>query len=73
MCNKLNNEKDVNIGKIIRIKSGHRKEFENGIFFDYCDKHGIAHEFSAPKHGKISMVFLLILHFLGAQLVVYYT
>ena len=37
------------IGKIVRIKSEHGKEFENAIFADYCDKHGIAHEFSTPK------------------------
>ena len=45
----MKNEKDVNIEKIIRIRSDHGKEFENGIFFYYCNKHGTAHEFSAPK------------------------
>ena len=49
LCKRLKNEKDVNIGKIIRIRSDHGKEFENGIFSDYCNKHDIAHEFSAPK------------------------
>ena len=49
LCKKLKNEKDVNIGKIIRTKSDHGKEFENGIFVEYCDKHGITHEFFAPK------------------------
>ena len=49
LCKRLKNKKDVNIGKIIRIRSDHGKEFENGIFSDYCNKHGIAHEFSAPK------------------------
>ena len=29
----MKNEKDVNIGKIIRIRSDHGKKFENGIFF----------------------------------------
>ena len=45
----MKNEKDVNIRKIIRIRSDHGKEFENGIFSDYCNKHGIAHEFFASK------------------------
>ena len=45
----MKNEKDVNIGKIIRIKSDHGKKFENDIFAEYCDKSGIAHEFFAPK------------------------
>ena len=40
LCKKLKNEKDVNIGKIIRTRSDHGKEFENGIFAEYCDKHG---------------------------------
>ena len=43
------NEKIVNIGKIVRIRSDHGKEFENAVFSDYCDKHGIAYEFSAHK------------------------
>ena len=39
-----------NIGKIMRIKSDHWKEFANAISFaKYCNKHGIAHEFLAPK------------------------
>ena len=45
----MKNGKDDNIGKIIRIRSDHVKEFENGIFSDYCNKHDIAYEFSAPK------------------------
>ena len=49
LCKKLKNEKDVNIGKIIRIKNDHGKEFENDIFSDYYDKHGIAHEYFALK------------------------
>ena len=43
------NEKDINIGKIVRIRSDHGKEFENTIFAKFYDKHDIAHEFSAPK------------------------
>ena len=49
LCKKLKNEKDINIGKIVRIRSDHGKEFENTIFAKFCDKHGIAHEFSTPK------------------------
>ena len=49
LCKKLKNEKDVNIEKIIRIKSDHGKEFDNGIFAEYCDKYGIAYEFFTPK------------------------
>ena len=49
MCKKLKNKKDVSIGKIIRIRSDHGKKFENSVFSDYCNKHGIAHEFSTPK------------------------
>ena len=49
VCKKLKkNEKDINIKKIIRIRSDHGKEFKNAIFVDYCDKHDIAHEFSNP-------------------------
>ena len=32
LCKKLKNKKDVNIGKIIRIKSDYGKEFKNGVF-----------------------------------------
>ena len=46
---KLKNEKDINIGKIVRIQSDHGKEFENTIFAKFCDKHGIVHEFFASK------------------------
>ena len=49
LCKKLKNEKGINIGKIVRIRSDNGKEFENTIFAKFCDKHGIAHEFSAPK------------------------
>ena len=49
---KLKNEKDINIRKIVRIRSDHGKEFQNTIFAKFCDKHGIAHEFSAPKTPK---------------------
>ena len=49
LCTKSKNEKNINIGKIVKIRSDHGKEFENTIFANLCDKHGIAHEFSTPK------------------------
>ena len=42
-------EKDSNIGKIVRIRSDHGKEFENSVYDDFCKSNGITHEFSAPK------------------------
>ena len=32
LCKRLKNEKGGNIEKIIRIRSDHEKEFENGVF-----------------------------------------
>ena len=45
-CNKVQNEK----GFIITcIRSDDGREFENIDFDEYCNKHGINHNFSAPK------------------------
>ena len=49
LCLKLKNEKNCNIGRIIRIRSDRGKEFKNSIFSDFCDKFGISYEFSSPK------------------------
>ena len=49
LCVKLRVEKDCNIGKIVRIRSDHGKEFENTVYDDFCKSQGISHEFSAPK------------------------
>ena len=49
LCLRLKNEKAVNIEKIVRIRSDHGKEFENTTFTNFYNKHGITHEFSAPK------------------------
>lgn len=49
LCTRVKREKDCNIGKIVRIKSDHGKEFENLVLANFCNKHGIAHEFSALK------------------------
>ena len=42
-------EKNCNIGKIVRIRSDHGKEFENSVYDEYCKSFRILHEFSAPK------------------------
>jgi hypothetical protein len=33
---------------IVKIRSGHDKEFENAKFFELFSSEGIAHEFSSP-------------------------
>ncbi|XP_028957459.2 uncharacterized protein [Malus domestica] len=45
LCMKIQNEKHDNI---IRLRTDHGTEFENHFFSEFCDEHGIAHEFSAP-------------------------
>jgi transposase InsO family protein len=35
--------------KIACIRSDHGGEFENHDFEKFCDKHGIEHNFSAPR------------------------
>ena len=49
LCIKMTNEKNCNIGKIVRIRSDHSKEFKHSIFTDFCNKYGISYEFSLPK------------------------
>ncbi|KAG9442194.1 hypothetical protein H6P81_018048 [Aristolochia fimbriata] len=49
LCKRLMNDKNIVIGKIIRIRSDHGREFENNQFAQFCEKRGISHEFSAPK------------------------
>jgi len=34
--------------KIFKVRSDHRGEFENEPFENFCEKHGIFHEFSSP-------------------------
>ena len=58
LCVKLQNEKNSNIGKIVKIRSDHGKEFENTIYANFCDKYGIAHGFSAPKTQQQNSVVL---------------
>ena len=50
LCKKLKNKKDINIVKIVRIRSDHGKKFENIIFAKFYDKHDIAYEFSTHKN-----------------------
>ncbi|XP_039131849.1 uncharacterized protein LOC120268581 [Dioscorea cayenensis subsp. rotundata] len=49
LCMQLQNEKECQIGKIVRIRSDHGREFENAQFVEFSREHGIRHEFSAPK------------------------
>ena len=56
LCIKLKNEKGRNIGKIVRIRSDHRTKFKNAIFANFCDKHGIAHEFFTLKIPQQNVV-----------------
>ena len=42
-------KKNLHHKKVVRIKGGHRREFENSHFDNFYNKHGIRHEFSAPK------------------------
>ena len=45
-CNKVQNEKGFTV---TWIRSDHGREFENIDFEDYCNEHGINHNFSAPR------------------------
>ena len=49
LCEKVKNEQNCNI---VRIKSDHGREFENSSFEEYCNLHGISHEFSSPITPK---------------------
>ncbi|KAG9450348.1 hypothetical protein H6P81_010313 [Aristolochia fimbriata] len=49
LCKRLMNDKTTVIGKLIRIRSDHGREFENSQFAQFCENKGISHEFSAPK------------------------
>ena len=45
-CNKVQNEKGF---AITFIRSDHGREFENVDFENYCNEHGIDHNFLAPR------------------------
>ena len=53
---KLMREKNRQLKKAIRIRSDHGKEFENSHSTKFCNKHGIDHEFSAPKAPQQNQV-----------------
>jgi len=38
---------------LVCLRSDHGKEFENLSFIDYCNEHGVYHDFSAPKNTPI--------------------
>ena len=46
LCKRLQSEKEV---PIVKIRSDHRKKFENAKFEMFCNEHGVKKEFSAPK------------------------
>ena len=54
---RLMKENGESIIKIVGIKSDHYREFENEVFFEFCNEHGIHHEFSAPKTPQKNGVF----------------
>ena len=45
---KSEEKRERRIGKIVRLRSDHGREFENSCFSDFCNAERIAHEFSAP-------------------------
>lgn len=45
LCQRLQREKQSGI---VRIRSGHGKEFKNRKNFKFCSTEGIGHEFSSP-------------------------
>ena len=45
-CKRIQNQKSTSI---ISIRSDHGGEFENELFANYCDQHGISHTFSFPR------------------------
>ncbi|KAG9450334.1 hypothetical protein H6P81_010299 [Aristolochia fimbriata] len=49
---RLMSEKQTIIGKIVRIRSDHGREFENLEFAQFCNDQGITHEFSARKTSQ---------------------
>ena len=48
LVKRLQTEKGMKIGLIVRIRSDHGREFENSDFSKFCADLGIKHEFYAP-------------------------
>ena len=57
MVLRIQNEQGVTLGRIIKIRTDHGREFDNSLFSNFCDMHGIKHEFSTPitpqKNGVV--------------------
>ncbi|MCH84114.1 copia-type polyprotein, partial [Trifolium medium] len=45
LCLQVQNEKSTTV---VKIRSDHGREFENGMFYEFCASEGIKHEFSSP-------------------------
>ena len=45
---KVSNEKKHEGKHIVRIRTDHGTEFDNAKFDEYCDQHGVHHEYSSP-------------------------
>jgi transposase InsO family protein len=45
-CAQVQNEKEL---LILKVRSYHGGEFENEPFENFCEKHGIIHEFSSAR------------------------
>ncbi|MCH83329.1 gag-protease polyprotein, partial [Trifolium medium] len=45
LCLQVQNEKSTTV---VKIRSDHGREFENGMFYELCASEGIKHEFSSP-------------------------
>src|SRR4030066_111983 len=45
-CKQIQSEKEL---KILKVRSDHGGEFENEPFENFCEEHGIIHEFSSPR------------------------
>ncbi|PRQ39088.1 putative RNA-directed DNA polymerase [Rosa chinensis] len=48
LCNRILTEKQSSNFCIVRLRTDHGTMFKNASFANYCDEHGITHEFSAP-------------------------
>ena len=66
-CIKLKNEKNRNIGKLVRIMSDHGKEFENSIFFFliFATNMALLMNFDSPRHHNKMVSLKEKLHIAG--------
>ena len=62
LCMKLKNEKNCNIGRIVRIRSDHEKEFENSFFFFVVAKSMVfLMSFPHPRHHVYTQNILAVI------------